>query len=339
MFNWMFNWWNRGGEQNNAVAADFDEQPYKRYTVDRYMHSDVVRRAQFKCHPFAFEFRYVLNNNDDDDEYAGRCCNVMDFCKGLKINHNLLIRCNFDSKHVRHLNEWTFGPTSPAEMDSQSLSMGSLFATKHGLLHLLQQLPFARKDKVLAAIEKMDNTHDNVCDRIETVLKHVKTLNTNSDKFISAHESFKQEIGARFEQFEQRLQTLDTKFNALQCTTLRASSSSSAAPGVVFPRDTSKHQHLAVFMGRAADERDSTQIAFVRGQEGHFRKRKLEFEDDMDIMFEGVHPNPLLAVHCIREELASSGYKMRRLSKKAIEVKCTVNVAKDIVRKAIMNKN
>jgi putative AlgH/UPF0301 family transcriptional regulator/chaperonin cofactor prefoldin len=158
----------------------------------------------------------------------------------------------------------------------------------------LHQLPFANKDDVLMAI-KTDKGCDDVREKIESVLKHIKTLNANSDKFINAHKSFKQEVGARFEQFEQRLQTLDTKLNTLQCA-----APTQAVPGVVFPRDVTKHQHLAVFMGRV-EEQGSTQIAFARGQDEHFRKRKLEFEDDMDTMFEGVHPNPLMAVHCLAE--------------------------------------
>lgn len=315
----MFGWWGAADEQ---VDAEFDEQAYRRYAVDQRAHSDLVRRDVFRCHPFVFKFRYVL------DERAGRCCSVVDFCKGLKISHDLLQRCNFDRQHVRQLNELVLG-APPAQPDF----LGGLFATKHGLVQLLQRFSFANKNEVLLAVgANEDHDRDNLLDKIEAVLNHVKTLNTNSDKFVNAHKSFKLEVGARFEQFEQRLQTLDTKLNALQCA-----APTRTAPGVVFPRDVTKHPHLAVFMGRV-ENRGVTQIAFARGQEEHFRKRKLEFEEGMDVMFEGVHPNPLLAVHCIKEEFANGGHKIRRLPKKVIEVDCAVNVAKDIVKKAILNK-
>ncbi|AAP29806.1 unknown [Choristoneura fumiferana multiple nucleopolyhedrovirus] len=317
MFTWMFGGWWSGADKQLRLNAEFDEQAYKRYAVDRHAHSDLVRWDVFRCYPFAFKFRYVT------DDSANRCCSVVDFCKGLKISHDLLLRCSFNRQHVRHLNELVLG-APPAETDS----FGSLYATKHGLLQFLQQLPLDAKEDVLLAI-KTDKGYDrdDMRDKIETVLKHIKTLNANSDKFISAHKSFKHEVCVRFEQFEQRLDALDSKINAPPAST-------QGAPVVVFPRDVTKHPHLAVFMSRAEDT-GNTQIAFARGQEEHFRKRKLEFEDDMDTMFEGVHPNPLLAVHCIKEEFANSGYKMRRLSKKVIEVKCTVNAAKDIVKKAI----
>lgn len=310
MLNWI------AGLVAGQRRVAFDEQAYERYAGG---HSELVRRDAFRCHPFAFEFRYVA------DASLGRCCSVVDFCKGLRVAHELMLRCSFDRQHVRHLDELLLG-APPAPTDS----VGGLFASKHGLVQLLQQLPIVAKEDVLLAV-KTDKgfDRDDVRDKIETVLKHIKTLNSNSAKFVGAHKAFKREVGARFEQFEQRLHSLDSKLNALRAP-------APGAPGVVFPRDVTKHPHLAVFMGPVA-ERGSTQIAFARGQEEHFRKRKLEFEDDMDVMFEGVHPNPLLAVHCIKEKFASSGYKLRRVSKRVIEVKCSVDAAKDIVKKAIVN--
>lgn len=315
MFKWMSEWWG-GADEQLPVTQEFDEKAYKRYTVDLHAHSDLVRWDVFRCYPFVFKFRYVV---DDSTE---RCCSVVDFCKGLEISHDLLLRCNFDRHHIRSLNELVLG-AAPTDADS----VGSLFATKHGLIILLQQLPFVNKKDVLLAI-KTDKGYerDDTRDKIEAVLKHIKALTDNSDKFITAHKSFKQEVSARFGQFEQRLDALDTRISALHAN-------AQAAPGVVFPRDVTKHPHLAVFM--SAKNVGNTQIAFTRGQEEHFRKRKLEFAEDMDVAFEGVHPNPMMAVHCIREEFANSRYKMRRLSKRVIEVECDINVAKDIVKKAI----
>lgn len=320
MFNWISEWWAGADKQQHLVAEEFDEQAYKQYTIDRHAHSDLVRWDVFRCYPFVFKFRYVV------DDSTGRCCSVVDFCKGLEISHDLLLECSFDRHHVKSLNELVLGVTR-----TDDNSLGSLFATKHGLILILQQLPFVNKEDVLMAI-KTDKGYDrdDTRDKIEAVLKHVKALTDNSDKFINAHKSFKQEVSARFGQFEQRLDALDTRISALHANV-------QAAPGVVFPRDVTKHPHLAVFM--SVKDVGNTQIAFARGQEEHFRKRKLEFEDDMDVAFEGVHPNPTMAVHCIREEFVNSGYKIRRLSKKVMEVKCTMNVAKDIIKRAILSKN
>ncbi|BBD51507.1 38.7K [Samia ricini nucleopolyhedrovirus] len=307
MFDWVRGWW-----ANGAVA--FDARAYKRYAVDRRAHSDLVRWDVFRCHPFTFEFRYVADD-------AGRHFNLVDFCKGLQISHDLLPRCRWDC--ARHLNEIALGaPPTAFAIESA----GSLFATKHGLVQFLQQLPFTNKEQVLLAI-RADRERDDMREKIESVLKHVKTLSANSDKFINSHKSFKLAVNARFEHLEQRLQKLDVK--------LQAPSERDAAPGVVFPRDVTKHEHLAVFMS-GVEERGSTQIAFARGQQEHFRKRKLQFEESMDVMFEGVHPSPVMAVNRIKEELFGSGHKVRRLSKHIVEVKCSVAAAKDIVKKAIL---
>nr|ALR71208.1 hypothetical protein AGNV_147 [Anticarsia gemmatalis multiple nucleopolyhedrovirus] len=324
MFEWVFGWWggSNGDEQQQQNFVEFDEQAYKRYAVDRRAHSDLVRWDVFRCHPFTFRFRYVVDDNN------GRCCNVVDFCKGLEINHDLLLSCNLNRQHVFQLNQIVLG-APPTDFNADSL--GSLFATKHGLIQLLQQLPFINKNDVLMAIETDKcYDHDDVRDKIETVLKHIKALNANSDKFISAHKSFKLEVNARFKQMEQRFENLDNRLNSIPH---ERTTSSIAIPGVVFPRDVTKHEHLAVFMNRVDD---GTQIAFARGQQEHFRKRKLKFEDTMDIMFEGVHPNPVMAVNRIKEELYGSGHKMKKLRNCVLEVKCTVDTAKDIVKKAIL---
>ncbi|AAK85574.1 hypothetical protein [Epiphyas postvittana nucleopolyhedrovirus] len=319
MFDWMFGWWsfNEQHQQHHPLANHFNAQDYKQYAVDRRAQSDLVNRSVFKCHPFTFKFRYVI---DDDN---GRCCRVVDFCKGLEINHELMLNCKWDSKHVRHLNEIVF-KTPPVEISPDS--MGTVYATKHGLIQILQQLSFEYKDDVLLAI-KTDKGYDcdDVRDNIKTVLKHIKTLNVNSDKFINAHKLFENQVCARFEQLEQRLETLERVPDA------------PTMPGVIFPRDVNKHQHLAVFVNQ---ERGNTQIGFARGQEEYFRKRKLEFEEeDMHKMLETVHPNPQMAVQCIKDRFISNGYKIKKVSnrRRVIEVDCNINAAKDIVNNVIIS--
>ncbi|AFY62934.1 38.7k N-terminal [Philosamia cynthia ricini nucleopolyhedrovirus virus] len=97
MFDWVRGWW-----ANGAVA--FDARAYKRYAVDRRAHSDLVRWDVFRCHPFTFEFRYVADD-------AGRHFNLVDFCKGLQISHDLLPRCRWDC--ARHLNELRWARLQP----------------------------------------------------------------------------------------------------------------------------------------------------------------------------------------------------------------------------------
>jgi hypothetical protein len=321
----MFGWWSSSGneqqQQQQENFVEFDEHAYKRYAVDRRARSDLVRWDVFRCYPFTFKFRYVVDDN------TGRCCSIVDFCKGLEISHDLLLSCNLNRQHVFRLNEIVLD-APPAELNADSV--GSLFATKHGLIQLLQQLPFINKDDVLMAIKtEKGYDHDDVRDKIETVLKHIKTLNANSDKFINAHKSFKLEVNARFKQIEQRFETLDNRLKS----TPQERNSLITIPGVVFPRDVTKHEHLAVFINKVDD---GTHIAFARGQQEHFRKRKLKFEDTMDIMFEGVHPNPVMAVNRIKEELYGSGHKMKKLPNRVLEVKCNVDTAKNIVKKVIL---
>nr|BEV20870.1 hypothetical protein [Bombyx mori nucleopolyhedrovirus] len=331
MLSWLWNWWMWSGDNDDddndaAIAAEdrFDPDDYKKYHINVQQWSHIVKWDSFKCNTHSFKYRYVHNDTN------AKFYNVIDFCKGLEIAHDDILDCNWDSDQVYHLNEIIFHKQK-SKRDLNSL--GALFATKQGLLKILMRLNFDNKSNALLHLQT-EGERDDLRDKIESVLKHVKKLNTNSEKFMVTHETFKNDVGNRFEQFELRLNELDAKLNMLQSaeklkTTIVTESKNGT---VTFPRDITKHQHLAIFSERIDDR---IKLAFVLGQERHFRKRKMRFEDDMEVLYDGVHPNPLLAIQCINEKLYDKHYKIRKIAKRVIDVDCTHNVVKEVIQEVL----
>ncbi|AGA16168.1 hypothetical protein [Thysanoplusia orichalcea nucleopolyhedrovirus] len=328
MMSWIWNWWMRSSDDNNKnyQETNFNPEDYKKYNINAQQWSHIVSWDSFKCNTHTFKFRYVCNNANE------KYYNVTDFCKGLEIVHDDILDCDWDSDQVYHLNEIIFNKQK-SKRDVNSL--GALFATKRGLINILTQVNFANKSDVLLHIQT-EGERDDLRDKIESVLKHVKRLNANSEKFMVNHETFKNEATNRFEQFELRLHELDVKLNALQSAeTVKTAVLEAAANKnntITFPRDITKHQHLAVFSERM-DNR--IKIAFVLGQQRHFRKRKMDYEDDMEMLFEGVHGNPLLAIHRITEKLYDRHYKIRKIAKRVIDVDCSPNVVKEVIQEVL----
>jgi predicted DNA-binding protein YlxM (UPF0122 family) len=107
---------------------------------------------------------------------------------------------------------------------------------------------------------------------------------------------------------------------------------------VRLPHDTSKHPRLAVY-SESVDE-NTTKIAFVTGQTQNFRKRKLPFDEDdnMELVFDEVHGNPLLAIQCINEHFNNNNYNVQKRAKRMLQVDCEMDTAKKIVSQVLNNK-
>ncbi|ABL75957.1 38.7 kDa protein [Maruca vitrata nucleopolyhedrovirus] len=323
MLSWLWNWWMRSGDSYDSIVdSRFNSDDYKKYHVNAHQWSHIVKWDSFKCNTHSFKYKYV--HSDSNTKHY----NVIDFCKGLEIAHDDILDCNWDDDQVHHLNEIVLHvPKSKRDISS----LGALFATKQGLLEILMRLNFANKSAALLHIQT-EGERDDLRDKIESVLKHVKKLNTNSENFMVTHETFKNEVGNRFEQFESRLHELDAKLNTLQSVETAVVASENNYGRVTFPRDITKHQHLAVFSERINDH---IKLAFVLGQERHFRKRKMRFEDDMEVLYDGVHPNPLMAIQCINEKLYDKNYKIRKIAKRVIDVDCTPNVVREVIQEVL----
>ncbi|ANF29773.1 38.7k protein [Catopsilia pomona nucleopolyhedrovirus] len=337
------------------VNGEFNYEDYKKYSinvVDKQTSSHFIKWDTFKCgSKYNFNYRYIDKNQE-------KYYNIIDFCKGLKIKHDDVLDCSWnDDEHVYYLDEIIFNKKRHGSDNIAPASLGSLFATQEGLRNVLIQFNFAHKNRVLWRIQTAadiyngidddndnDYKHKNLRDKIDSVLEHVQKLNANSEKFLQNHELFKNKVNDKFEQFEERLHELNVKLNTIQsaenvkmCLRNKSAVASSSSPintSVVFPRDTTKHQHLAVFSERNDDGLNTT-LAFVSGQEQHFRKRKLRYEDTMETLYDGVHPNPLLAIQCINEHLYDKNYKIKKLARRVIDVNCNFDAIKEIVQNVL----
>nr|QIT08169.1 38.7K [Lymantria dispar multiple nucleopolyhedrovirus] len=86
---------------------------------------------------------------------------------------------------------------------------------------------------------------------------------------------------------------------------------------VKFPRDATKHPWLAVLAKEVwRDGAVATEIAFATSRAAaSSRKRKYS---DMSLIYQGVHPNPQLAVCCITEEWQERGLSFSKRARQPV---------------------
>nr|AFS52014.1 DekiORF137 [Dendrolimus kikuchii nucleopolyhedrovirus] len=259
------------------------------------------------CSDYNFNYRYIVDNNNI------KYFNVIDFCRGLKIKHDSCSVNDWDQ--VRHINEILFNRRTDRNVNLS----GGHFATNQGLIGILQKQNFHDKRAVLSTIktaairERLSELDATQC----AFEKRFVCLESKLHTMECAQSKYKQQQQDRFESIECALQQLQKR---------------TVVP-VTFPRDTAKHQHLAVF-SEALDD-CNTRLAFVSGQMQHFRKRKMQYEDDMETVFDGVHPNPVLAIQCISEKFYDKNYKVRKLARRLIDVNCNASVAKEVIHEVL----
>nr|WUR10859.1 38.7K [Calliteara abietis nucleopolyhedrovirus] len=122
---------------------------------------------------------------------------------------------------------------------------------------------------------------------------------------------------------------------------------------VKFPRDVSKHPRLAVFVrsvgNKSVDNNDNSvvdrvnnfehnnngddqvvQLAFLSGQQRNFNVRKRPYRH-MEQLYDVVHPNPVMAIQCINEELRSRNYKFTKKRGRLFEVECDLATLKAFI--------
>ncbi len=97
---------------------------------------------------------------------------------------------------------------------------------------------------------------------------------------------------------------------------------------VRFPRDSSKHPRLAVYVKSLDD--NSTEIAFLSGQSRRHRAMKRKFSD-MELVYDNVHPNPQLAIMCLNEELDMKNLKYKKKNSRMLHVDCSLSTARSFI--------
>lgn len=206
-------------------------------------------------------------------------------------------------------------------------------------------------------------------EKLTKVLAAVDGIKLHNDEMARIGENFKSQVIERFELFDRRIAELNEKMtvydnvdelykrlrdhHASTATThLRRrpsflsgtseSSATAAAPSahhndlsryetVRFPRDTSKHPRLSVYVKPAEN---GTRVAFLASQQRRHATLKRKYTD-MEMIYDSVHPNPQLAMHCINEELDSKNFDYSKQSRRSLHINCSVDTVKSFIHETL----
>nr|ADV91248.1 38.7 kDa protein [Spodoptera frugiperda multiple nucleopolyhedrovirus]AFH58979.1 38.7 kDa protein [Spodoptera frugiperda multiple nucleopolyhedrovirus]QED40217.1 38.7K [Spodoptera frugiperda multiple nucleopolyhedrovirus] len=98
---------------------------------------------------------------------------------------------------------------------------------------------------------------------------------------------------------------------------------------VRFPRDSTKHPRLSVFV-KPSEDGEGTEVAFLAAQQRRHGALKRKF-NNMEMIYDSVHPNPLLAMHCINEELDMKQIDYTKRSRRLLKVNTSVDTVKSFI--------
>jgi prophage antirepressor-like protein len=97
---------------------------------------------------------------------------------------------------------------------------------------------------------------------------------------------------------------------------------------VRFPRDVTKHPRLSVFV---EPHGDSTHVAFVASQQKRHGALKRKY-NDMEMIYDSVHPNPQMAMQCIDEELNMKNFDYIKTTRRRMKINCNVDTVKSFIQ-------
>ncbi|BAC67376.1 hypothetical protein AhnVgp125 [Adoxophyes honmai nucleopolyhedrovirus] len=331
---------NRGGNEDEDNDLDDNDTIKKKLSNISYL----FQKQVVSVNPFEpFTFKYLLERGDKNIIWV-----IMhDFIDGMRIKDENSALSIVDSSNFKYLD--TILPNNFALKNCQIKC-----CNKYGILEMLESVCFENKAVFVSKILEMfneiegNNNHNVNSNNVgketelnfEKLYKIIESLK-HSNKSMS--QSLKTQVSDKFNMFETKLAQLDKKissyenfasiFKQLQehhkrlnnqsCATILAKN----AINVRMPRDENKHPRIAVFVQPAEA---GTQIAFVSGQKRHVQKRKRNY-NGMELIYENVHPNPHMAVHCITEDFNTSNYEVTKKKAKLLHVKCNLDTVKSLI--------
>ncbi|ACI47384.1 38.7 kDa protein [Spodoptera litura nucleopolyhedrovirus II] len=314
-----------------------------------------TKRIQFDDQ-FSFSINYLFN--DEVWIAADKLAEGLGFPDPQRAINKLV-----DGKYKRTINELVFN-NSINETD------GLLCVNKHGVLQLIDHLDFKNKAEFTAwIIEEVYVELENkflpspLDDKLNKVLAAVDTIKQHNNEASRTNDQFKNQVIERFEWFNVQISELNKKMTMLNnvdelykrlqdyhksTTTSRTRLSIFSTEGnggsgggddetlsshtryetVRFPRDTSKHPRLSVFVKPL--EEGTTEIAFLASQQRRHNALKRKF-NDMEMVYDNIHPNPQLAMHCINEELDIKQFDYTKRSRRVIHVNSPVETVKSFI--------
>lgn len=309
------------------------------------------KRLQFD-EQFSFTMHYLFN----DELWLAACA----FADGIGYaDADAAVRDHVDQKYKRSVNQLLFNSDN-----SQDCSVVCI--NKHGVLQLLDCIDFMNKAEFTAWL--LDNVFvelegkfvpSPIDEKLTQVLKAIDGLQQHNSEMALTNEQFKSQVIEKFDAFDRRVAELNDKMAMYENVddlyrrlrehhrTLdreQPMSFLSSSDGdrrndsnneecirfdtVRFPRDTSKHPRLSVFV---KPHDDGTQLAFVASQQRRHCALKRKYSD-MEMIYDSVHPNPQLAMQCINEELDMKNFDYRKKSRRILHINCNVDTAKSFIQ-------
>jgi hypothetical protein len=304
------------------------------------------KRLQFD-EQFSFTMHYLFN----DELWLAACA----FADGIGyIDADAAVYDHVDDKYKRSVNQLLFNN------DSQDCSVVCI--NKHGVLQLLDCIDFTNKAEFTAWL--FDNVFvelegkfvpSPIDEKLTKVLKAIDGLQQHNSEMALTNEQFKSQVIEKFDAFDRRVAELNDKMTMFenvddlyrrlrehhrtldsprQMSFLSSSDDDRRNEECVrfdtvrFPRDTSKHPRLSVFV---KPDDNGTQLAFVASQQRRHCALKRKYSD-MEMIYDNVHPNPELAMQCINEELDMKNFDYRKKSRRILHINCNLDTAKSFIQ-------
>ncbi|QUJ09317.1 38.7K protein [Gynaephora ruoergensis nucleopolyhedrovirus] len=101
-----------------------------------------------------------------------------------------------------------------------------------------------------------------------------------------------------------------------------------------FPKNSAKHPRLAVYVKPSDDDSGATEIALLAGQQKNVNVRKRHYKD-MELVVDRVHPNPLLALNCLDEDLQNSNFNFLKKTKRSYQIDCGIEAVKRFIHDSV----
>nr|ANW09692.1 ac13 [Malacosoma sp. alphabaculovirus]ANW12343.1 ac13 [Malacosoma sp. alphabaculovirus] len=320
-----------GNETNNNTVHH--EQQQQRQCVDSSAHetekpsaagySYIFKTRQIDCDGFNFNIRYL---------YKEKLWIVLaDIVSGLKCEPFIDNIVADLAQHIKPLNELLFSKIETVDRIK--------CIDRIGVMKLLKR--YVDRDNQHVLVEWFDR-HVYGRSAIVDTTKMLMNLERQNGILINKLMGFENKIA----ELDKKI-TLHDNISSLYDSlcehhkkkNLTSSSSSflNGEDGVVsvrLPRNVSKHQHLAIF-AKPIDDCANTKVAYLFGQKRHFQNRKRKFQD-MELVYESVHPNPQMAIHVINEELEMKSFNCVKRARSVYEVDRELDVVKSFINDIVL---
>ncbi|ADB84364.1 38.7K protein [Apocheima cinerarium nucleopolyhedrovirus] len=347
-------------EKHNNVKIDF----CKNISQTPQNYSYLLKRQTFKFHnQFLFGLRYIVA----EELWMVGC----DFAYGVGFDDaEKAIKSLVDERYVKFLNTIVF-KNNVAQDSNHAGNVKCI--NKTGAFQLLNNIDFDNKAEFIAyLLENFKNLESKLTtnkslssddDKLSKVLTAIETIKKDNASLLDRNEHFKNQVFDKFGAFERRFNEqiveLDKKiclydnveqlYNKLRTFHKSKEITSSFSnlsflsneshnnddcryETVKFPRDSSKYPRLAVYVKSNATQ--GTDLAFLAGQQKNMGARKRKYQD-MELVYDAVHPNPLLALHCINEELENKNFKFCKKSKRMYCIDSDIDTVKSFINENV----